>query len=60
MKHIIVTVTNGTTVIRGELLGQKTQAFIIKILDKDAVNVEVYLERPQWQMKNIEHTYKRP
>ena len=59
MKHsIIVTVTNGATAIRGALLAQKTKAFIIQVLDEDASGVELTLERPQWQVKHIEHTYK--
>ncbi len=56
MKHIIVTVTNGTAVIRGALVGQKKDTFRIKVLEEDAP--ELSLERPQWKIKSVEHTYQ--
>ncbi len=62
MSKIIVSLSNGVTVIRGALVGQTARRFIVHVDGADQVDVELSLERPQWQMKNIEHTsnsYKR-
>ncbi len=58
MIQLIVNVTNGTTVIKGALLGQNARYLIIKALDKEAAGAELALERSQWQIKSMEPSYK--
>lgn len=57
-RQLVVVLTNGSATVRAALRGQTTKSYFVQVLDPDGVEMELALDRTQWEIKSIEPSYK--